>query len=235
MTDWIFSKGRYSVTYLKDKNKLPEIQNLRFNTYREEFNTDYFDNNGGDIDEYDEYYSHLIVIDNEENRIVGTYRMACVDENTYFGKNFKLDKKIEDLFPQTIEMGRLAIEKNHRNGLVMLFLFKGIGNFLQSNNKRYLIGAGSIPIPKEFTYEKFLPIANHIVKEIGKNGENRLKPEQIEMMPSIMRTYSKIGCKILNSPHHDPDFNCIDYPVFMDIKSLDKKYSKLFLIDNGDS
>lgn len=234
MTNWSFSKGRYSVTYLKDKSELHKIQNLRFNAYREEFNTDYFDNNGGDVDEYDEYYSHLIVIDNKEEKIVGTYRMACVDNNTYFGKNFKLDKEIEDLFPQTIEMGRLAIEKNHRNGLVMLLLLKGIVHFLQSNKKRYLIGAGSIAVPKGMTYEEFLPTANHIVSEIGEDGENRLKPEQVEIMPSIMRTYAKLGCKILNVAHHDPDFNCIDYPVFMDILSLNKKYTKLLLNDDYD-
>lgn len=228
MKDWKFSKGKYYVTYSKNKDEILDIQKLRFQTYREEFDREFFDNLGTDKDKYDDIYDHLIVVDSTNNKIVGTYRITITNENSYFGKNFDLGKNTKELMSNSVEVGRLAIDVNHRNGVVMFLLFRGIGNYLKKHNKKYIIGAGSIAIPDGETYESYEKVCDKIVGKISNENE-RIKEDEIEILPSIMRTYIKIGCEILNAPHHDPEFKCIDYPVVMNVDQMGEKYVKFFL------
>ncbi|MBL6664719.1 MAG: GNAT family N-acetyltransferase [Rickettsiales bacterium] len=229
MKDWKFSKGKYYVTYCKNKTEIADIQNLRFQTYREEFDQDFFDNLGTDKDKYDDVYDHLIVIDSSSNKIVGTYRITITNENSYFGKNFDLGANSDELISNSVEVGRLAIDADHRNGVVMFLLFRGIGNYLKQNNKQYLIGAGSIAIPDNETYENYKKSCSKVIDKIANTDKKRVSEEDISILPSIMRTYFKMGCKILNTPHHDPEFKCIDYPVIMNIDHMEQKYVKFFL------
>lgn len=229
MKDWKFSKGKYYVTYCSKEKEILDIQKLRFQTYREEFDTDFFDISGTDKDKYDELYDHLIVIDQESNKIVGTYRITITTENSYFGKHFDLGKNSKELISNSVEVGRLAIDKEHRNGSVMFLLFRGIGNYLLQNNKKYLMGAGSIPIPFDQNYVSYEKICSKILDEITQSDVKRVDEEKVAILPSIMRTYLKMGSQLLNVPHHDPEFNCIDYPVVMDIDKIEKKYAKFFL------
>jgi len=229
MKNWEFKKGKYKISFLKDKSELEEIQQLRYKVYREEFNTDFFDIAGTDADKYDHTYSHLIVRKTDTNEMVGTYRVGFIDEDSYFGKHYEVGEDVKKIFPEAVEVGRLAIDPKHRNGIVMFMLFKGVGYFIESNNKRYFIGAGSIPIPEGQTYEEFVKISDEVVEKINETSDKRLSEEQMEIIPSIMRTYIKMGTKILKYPHHDPEFNCIDYPVFMDLSTMGSKYTNLFI------
>lgn len=229
MKGWRFAKGKYYVRYCEDRSEILEIQKLRFKTYRKEFNTDFFDISGTDKDKYDDIYDHLVVFDNENNNLVGTYRITVTNSESYFGKNFHLGDDITKVFSNSVEVGRLAIDEEHRNGIVMFLLFRGIGHYLLTNNKKYLMGAGSIPIPQGYNYEEYEKVCGKVISEIAANQDKRVDEEKIEILPSIMRTYLKMGSKILNSPHHDPEFNCIDYPVVMDIDKIEKKYAKFFL------
>jgi len=229
MKDWKFSKGKYYVTYCSTKSQILDIQKLRFQTYREEFDTDFFDISGTDKDKYDDLYDHLIVINNNTGDIVGTYRITVTDDNSYFGKNFDLGENSKELIENSVEVGRLAIHKDHRNGVVMFLLFRGIGQYWVSNNKKYLMGAGSIPITSNHNYESYEKICSKVFNDIANSDTKKMDDEKIEILPSIMRTYWKMGADLLNAPHFDPDFNCIDYPVIMDIDKIEKKYAKFFL------
>ncbi|MBP5407762.1 MAG: GNAT family N-acetyltransferase, partial [Bacilli bacterium] len=75
-----YKLGKYRLRLLDKNNdeELKAVQRLRYNDLLKEFN-DELDNNGIDDDHYDKYSDSLIVIDEEENLLVGTYRLASYE------------------------------------------------------------------------------------------------------------------------------------------------------------
>lgn len=130
---------------------LTEIGRLREITFRE---IGEGTNKSLDIDEYDLYYNHLIIWDNENNKIVGAYRIGKGDEiidsysanGFYLSSLFKLKKGLYPVLRQSLEMGRSFIVKEYqRKPLSLFMLWKGILYFLLKNPQyRYLLGPVSI-------------------------------------------------------------------------------------------
>jgi hypothetical protein len=111
-------------------------------------------NKSTDIDEYDFYYNHLFIWDNDEQKIVGAYRIGKGKEilalygikGFYINSLFKLKKKFAPVLAESIELGRSFITKDYQRKVIPLFLlWKGIMVFLLKHSEyRYLIGPVSI-------------------------------------------------------------------------------------------
>jgi len=130
---------------------LTEIGRLREITFRE---IGEGTNKCLDIDEYDLYYNHLIIWDNDNDKIVGAYRIGKGDEilesysknGFYLSSLFKIKKGLFPILQQSLEMGRSFIVKEYqRKPLSLFMLWKGILYFLLKNPQyQYLIGPVSI-------------------------------------------------------------------------------------------
>jgi putative hemolysin len=107
-----------------------------------------------DIDEYDFYYHHLVIWDNESNKIVGAYRIGKGKEilglygikGFYINSLFKIKKEFTSVLSDSLELGRSFITPDYqRKPLPLFLLWKGILFFLLKNAEyRYLIGPVSI-------------------------------------------------------------------------------------------
>lgn len=106
-----------------------------------------------DIDSYDFYYNHLIVWDEENLEIAGAYRIGiCKDIVSMFGKNglytstlFNFDKKFDEYFKNSIELGRSFVQPKYWNSRALDYLWQGIGAYVRENkNIRYLFGPVSL-------------------------------------------------------------------------------------------
>ena len=111
-------------------------------------------NRGMDIDEYDFYYDQLVIWDEDENKIVGAYRIGKgKDIIARYGLNgfyitslFKIRKDFLKYLGESIELGRSFIVKEYqRKPLPLFLLWKGLLFLLLKNTEyRYLIGPVSI-------------------------------------------------------------------------------------------
>ncbi len=150
---------------------LSEIGRLREITFRE---VGEGTNQSIDIDEFDLYYNQLFIWDEQEERIVGAYRMGLGREiMEQFGKRgfyldtlFRIDDSLSELLEQSIELGRSFVVKDYQKKPMPLFLlWKGILSFMMKNpDYRYLLGPVSIsnnysPVSKDLII-KFI-MANH--------------------------------------------------------------------------
>ena len=130
---------------------LNEIGRLREITFRQ---VKEGTNKSIDIDEFDLYYHHLFIWDEEQKCIVGAYRIGKGKEimaqygikGFYIQTLFFIEEAFYTVLKQSLELGRSFIVKEYQQKPMSLFLlWKGILYFLLKNEEyRYLIGPVSI-------------------------------------------------------------------------------------------
>ncbi len=107
---------------------------------------------GLDTDQFDLVCEHLLVEDKQETnpsrRIVGTYRMqsgATAERNLgYYSEQEFSFAPYEPLRPGILELGRAAIDREHRTSEVLTLLWRGIAQYANDMGLRYLLGCSSI-------------------------------------------------------------------------------------------
>lgn len=184
----LFTMKNYSVfcaPTLKIPNVLNEIGRLREVTFRA---VGEGTNRSIDLDEFDLYYYHLFIWDNEVSRIVGAYRVGkgkdIIDrygiKGFYINTLFKIRKDMLPVLYESIELGRsFVIEEYQRKPLPLFMLWKRILYFLIKNPEyRYLIGPVTISgkyttVSKELIM-KFI-IRNHWDAELAQCVTPRCK------------------------------------------------------------
>lgn len=132
-------------------NMLREISRVRELTFRE------VGEGTGlccDTDEYDAYYRHLFLWDRVNRQLVGAYRVGMGGEimkahgrkGFYTNTLFSMNKELDPVLEQSIELGRSFIRKTYqRHRLPLFMLWQGILSVLISNpGYRYVLGPVSI-------------------------------------------------------------------------------------------
>ena len=132
-------------------NVLQEIGRLREITFRE---VGEGTNQATDLDEYDSYYHHMFLWDNDAKMIAGAYRMGLGEkifaahgiDGFYLQSLFRFEPELHDMMSKSIEMGRAFIIKQYQQRPMPLFLlWKGIVHTtLRFPKHKFLIGGVSI-------------------------------------------------------------------------------------------
>jgi putative hemolysin len=42
-------------------------------------------------------------------------------------------------------------------------------------------------------------------------------------VPPLLKGYLKAGARVLGEPHVDPQFGCADFPIMLEVRSLDQR------------
>ncbi len=106
-----------------------------------------------DLDEFDFYYEHIVLWDEKDLEIVGSYRIAKAQEmiemfdvdGLYTATLFEYDQNFERFFHDGIELGRSFVQPRYWNSRALDYLWQGIGAYLKANPQiRYMFGPVSI-------------------------------------------------------------------------------------------
>lgn len=135
----------------KIPNILHEIGRLREITFRE---VGEGTNESLDLDQYDKFYHHMFLWDDDAKEIAGAYRMGLGQEiykkygidGFYLHDLFRFEPELYDMMSKSIEMGRAFIVKEYQQKPMPLFLlWKGIVHCtLRYPEHKFLIGGVSI-------------------------------------------------------------------------------------------
>jgi len=118
--DYRLLQSKNYEVFLAPASKLPnilrEIGRLREITFRE---VGEGTNEAIDLDNFDTYYHHMFLWDNEENLIAGAYRMGLGSrifekygiDGFYLQDLFRFEPELHKMMSQSIEMGRASIMK----------------------------------------------------------------------------------------------------------------------------
>lgn len=150
----LINHNEYEVFLAKSQdipNILQEIGRLREVTFRE---VGEGTNLSHDLDEYDTYYRHLFLWDNQTKKIAGAYRMGLASDffsiygidGFYTHSLFRYEPELYKMMSETIEMGRAFVVKEYQQKPMPLFLlWKGIAQTtLRFPEHKYLLGGVSI-------------------------------------------------------------------------------------------
>ncbi len=134
-----------------------------------------------DLDRFDHTYVHIILWNDKNRDIVGSYRVGRTDEilskegkkGLYTYTLFKYRDSFLNNMGPALEMGRTFIrEEYQRSYSALLLLWKGIGHYVVKNMKyRYLFGA--VSISKDYqSYSRKLMVSflelNHGIPQLSK-------------------------------------------------------------------
>ena len=201
---------------------LNEIGRLREITFRE---VGEGTNQSIDIDEFDLYYNQMFIWDEEEQRLVGAYRIGLGNEilaqygkrGFYLHSLFRIDENFKPVLGESLELGRsFVIKEYQRKPMPLFLLWKGILYFLLKNPEyRYLIGPVSISnnyskISKDLII-RFI-MSNHLNWKMAQN----IKPRNSYKFKS-----------------NNPDINILMENMDHDINRLDKTIGDLDELNSG--
>jgi putative hemolysin len=207
-----------------------------------------------DVDRFDTLFDHLIIIDKPTMEIVGTYRLKCFDslKNSYTALEFDLTHIISQPGPH-LELGRACIQQSHRKGSVISLLWRGITEYMKLSGAQVLFGCSSVKVDnprdasliyqhlenegfvsneflshpqKEFLMEDFETWRQYFQQDL--NTEHALEAEAL--VPSLLKSYVRLGARIVGEPAYDADYDCIDFLTVLKRDSLDNALARKYRV-----
>ena len=150
----LLQSKNYEVFFTKASeipNVLHELGRLREITFRE---VGEGTNESIDLDQFDQYYHHMFLWDDDAKKVAGAYRMGLGSEiypkygmeGFYLNDLFRFEPELHDMMSKSIEMGRAFIIKEYQQKPMPLFLlWKGIiHTTLRYPEHKFLLGGVSI-------------------------------------------------------------------------------------------
>lgn len=231
------------VSLVSNGKLLAEAQSLRQKVF--------FGSKGKDKDKFDKYYTHLVVVDKNTHKAVGSYRLllgsvAKKNLGFYSDGEFDLRNIKKNCKGEVLEMGRACVDESYRRFPVINLMWKEIISFIAKNNVRYVFGCASInePSPEKigkllgyFKKRCFSPVKFMVYPLKGKEypylketgGIEAEEKEILRFIPSLVYGYLKMGAFVCGEPVWDKEFNTADFFMLLDASKMNESYKRKFL------
>lgn len=245
--------GRYEVRIAATEEEVAAAQRLRYRVFVEEFGAAATPEDAAlrrERDRYDPHFEHLILIDREADspdpldRVVGAYRLmtgarAKAGIGFYGASEYDL-AKLEAYPRNVVELGRSCVAAEHRGGLGMDLLWKGVGDFVTANEVEILFGVASFhgadPAPYaqalSFLHHRHLAPEDLRVRALPEHfvAMDRIPAEEVDrkvamrQIPGLIKAYLRLGGFVGEGAWVDHEFNTVDVMVVMDTARMVNRY-----------
>ncbi|MFD6227485.1 GNAT family N-acetyltransferase [Streptomyces sp. NPDC060232] len=236
------SGPRYTVRLARDEDEVRAAQRLRHLVFAGELGARLDGPEPGlDADAFDAYCDHLLVVDEEAEQVVGTYRLlpperAAVAGRLYSEGEFDLSA-LAPIRPDLVEVGRSCVHPDHRNGAVIALIWAGLAHYMDRTGHNWLAGCCSIPLADggvlaAATRENALtrspaPEEYRVTPHIPWIPEGIAFPDRMEL-PPLLRGYLRLGAWVCGEPALDAEFGCADLYVLLSLRRTSPRYLKHF-------
>ncbi len=240
--------GRYRASFACDASDLDAVLRLRFDVFNVELGEGLRESivTCRDEDVFDAQCHHLIVRDHVGD-VVGTYRLQTLEMASsrmgfYSDGEFDLWDLPPVVLQRGIELGRACIAQPHRNTRVLYMLWRGIGEYVRWNAKRYLFGCCSLGSQDPADGRQLLrelQDRDAVHREFRVRARSRFEcgdmsssPRAVHY-PPLLQMYLSLGAKVCSDPALDGEFKTIDYLMLLDISTLRPEDARRFLGFSG--
>lgn len=233
---------RFTVKFARSNDEMLEMQRLRYQIFAGEMGAQ-IDDDGTrlDRDAFDIYCRHLYVRENNSGAIVACTRILTDDRaddagGFYSAAEFDL-AALGQLPGRTMEIGRTCVAAEHRSGAVIALLWSGIAGLIEREGFDYLFGCASIgladggasarSILDQLRAEHLAPPYRRVrpLRPLPASGQRPAEPARL---PPLLKAYVSLGAKVCGEPCWDPDFNCADVFMLLNVLDLDPRYARRF-------
>ena len=253
----LVEKENFLVKFAENESEIKDALRLRYNVFMEEQGHLAGQENPGaiDVDEFDRYCLHLIIVERSRNEVIGTYRVhpgevAQQGLGFYSAQEFRMPG-LDKIAARAVEVGRSCVKPEFRNGAVVALLWAGMAAVHERTGCKYLLGCVSLPTADpvigkavgEFLKSKgdiFIndlevsPQPDFVLPEVDAaqvqtylTGER--KNELRQWIPPLLKGYLRLGARFSRDPVLDREFGTIDFLVLFNFDEIDQKYARHFL------
>ncbi len=218
-------------------------QRLRYKVFADELGARLDSRTPGvDRDIFDPYCEHLIVRDESEGRIVGTYRILSPEAARRVGGYYSETEfdltRLAHLRPRMVEIGRSCIDPDYRTGATIALLWQGLARYMHEMRYDYLVGCASISMADGG--HAAASLYRHLSADHESPPEYRVFPRcQLPLdalrndlavsVPPLLKGYLRAGAWICGAPAWDPDFNTADLPILLQMNRVEGRYARHFV------
>jgi putative hemolysin len=240
-----------SVRLASSSKEVEEAQRLRYEVFYEEYGAKpdaEMLKTRMDVDAYDEYADHLIVVDDSgpKEKIVGTYRMLRRAGAEKVGQFYSASEY--DLAPvlksaeSLLELGRSCVLADFRRRPVLQLLWQGIADYITEHDIELMFGCASLhstdikSISKPLSYLHHYHLAPEKLRPRAIKGRyinmNIIPQEDIDArrvfaeLPPLIKGYLRAGASIGDGAVIDEQFNTTDVCVVVQTHLLTDRYRK---------
>lgn len=235
-------RAKLHVALATTESEILAAQKLRWRVFADELGARLPSRTPGvDRDIYDPYCEHLIVRDEANGRIVGTYRILSPEAARKVGGYYSETEfdltRIAHLRPRLVEIGRSCIDPDYRTGATIALLWSGLAHYMQQGGHEYLVGCASIGMADgghnavgiyHALASHMAPLEYHVFPRHALPLD-RIAPAVRPEVPPLLKGYLRAGAWICGEPAWDPDFNTADLLILMPMSRVDSRYSKHFV------
>lgn len=253
--------GALEVRLARGKKEVRKAQRLRYDVFYRE---------GGalpspktaftrrDVDRFDKYCDHLIVIDHDfktargktKPTIVGVYRLLRGDMAERAGGFYSAGEY--DLAPllsrhdgaRILELGRSCVLASHRSKRVIELLWRGLLAYIRAHRIDVMIGCASFPGANPSEHAEALSYLAHFAPAesewtvtahkdlyvpMAMVAKDKLEPKKArESLSPLIKGYLRLGARFGDGAVVDVKFNTTDVFVVMPIKEIGARYIDYF-------
>ena len=244
---------RYEVRLADGTADIAAAQRLRYRVFVEELGAAAA---GADhekrleIDRYDAFFDHLILIDRVHDgpdpldRVIGVYRLlpdgrAAACGGFYSAGEYDLTP-VTSLGRPSVELGRSCVAAEHRGGLAMHLMWNALAEYVLERDIEIMFGVASFHGTDPAACAQGLSYLHHhhlappdlrVTAQPGQSVAMDLVPAgeidrtaALAQIPSLIKAYLRLGGFVGEGAWIDHDFNTIDVCLIMDTARMQAKY-----------
>ncbi len=241
----------YAVSWAASPAEVREAQQLRYRVFAEELGASLQSEPSAhaclDRDRFDPFCSHLIVrattVD-QRGQVVATCRVLAPDAVQHVGglyaeSEFDLGP-VRGLLPTTLEMGRVCVHPAWRHGLIVMAMWRAVGQQLAALKLDSVIGCSSVSVKggagfavqlwNQLRATHLAPENRQVLPRISLPLSLPLpltrEPADEVAIPPLIAGYLRCGGKILGPPAFDAIFETADFPMMLNLADMPARYNK---------
>ena len=236
------NKPRLEARFVHDEADLRAAQRLRAEVFGAEFGVVFDDPAGLDRDAFDAFCDHINVYDVANDLLVATTRLLTREKSRLAGSFYSAHEfdmtALERLPGRVLEIGRTCVHPDYRSGAAITVLWSALSDYLCRQDFSYLLGCASISLRDGgHNFAALMPELRerHLVEPALRVVPRRaVLVEEVPAvasasLPPLLKAYLRMGCRIGGEACWDPEFQCADVFVLLDVAAMSARYAQRFL------
>jgi len=235
--------GNFKIKTAQNSHDLMEVLKLRHQIFIEEgLGKSRFTKL--DFDKFDLVADHILLIDTNVQKVIGTYRiLSSANTHSFYSQlEFTIENFLKKEKGIKLELGRACILPEYRKGVAIHLIWKALGRYAELSSASWMFGCTSLKMESKYVLQAQLrnlqPSYDSQKYEIKarlkfkffsepKNTDELLKREFA--IPPLLSSYFQAGAKVYGEPAYDRDFKCFDVWTCLNLQTMPERYKKKYL------